>query len=181
MEPDDLPPPHPDPPDLPDPRCGHYSLAHHALRGVAFQDPLFFLGVLASPDAQRFLADLLRRVQEHCKDREPLAEFSVEELTVHKRRVGKYPCAVIELPPPRAVAEAYFVAGVLLSDPAADLPQAEAAKLRYFTLEKGMSFDGSRRTVLCEWTKEGTHRNFGDGPPPIPDGFLAAIEKLVSK
>lgn len=164
--------------DLSDPRCGHYSLAHYALRGVAFQDPLFFLGVLASPESQRFLADLLRRVQEHCRDREPLAQFSVEELSVHKRRIGPRPCAIVEMPAPRAVAEAFYAAGVLLADPA-ELIQGEPAPLRYFTLERGMSLDGSRRTVLCEWTSDGTHRNYGDGPPPTPDEFLRAIEKLL--
>src|SRR5262245_55319743 len=95
-------------------RCRHYTFPHQALPSVAFSGPLGFLGVLASPNARRFLADLLADVTEHCKQHEPVPDFTADDVGVSVGRIGQYPCAVIEMPPPRAMAEAYFVAAVLL-------------------------------------------------------------------
>lgn len=170
-----------EPADLDEPRCHHYALAHLALRGVAFDQPLGFLGVLASPDARHFLSDMLASVAEHCKDREPRPDFSVDDLRVHRLRIGKYPCAVIEMPRPRAVAEAHFVAAVLLADPSDGLPDGERIPVRYVTLEKGSTIGGGARTVLCEWTADGTHANFGDGPPAELPAFARAVEELISR
>jgi hypothetical protein len=50
--------------DLDEPRCPHYTLAHVALREFALERPLDVMGILASPDARRFLSDLLRRVSD---------------------------------------------------------------------------------------------------------------------
>ena len=158
-------------------RCGHYTFAHVALRQIAFDDPLTFLGVLASPDAMRFLADVLRQVREHCKDVEPLADFSVEEVTVHKRRIGRFPCAIIEMPPPQEVPEAFFVGAVLLVDPTQEIDESKGVDLHYYTLEKGAVFEGVPRTVLCEWTADGSHLNFGFGPPPTVDAFFGVLEE----
>jgi hypothetical protein len=166
--------------DRDEPRCHHYTLAHHALRRVALDDPLAYLGILASPDASEFLAHLLRSVSEHCREREPRPDFGVEEVAIHKVRVGRYPCAVIEMPRPRATTEAYFTAAVLLADPQDGLPASGRVEARYFTLEKGFVFGGPPRTVLGEWTAEGTHVNFGDGPAPRLESFLKAVEELVS-
>jgi hypothetical protein len=166
---------------LPEARCHHYTLAHVALRGVALRDPLLYVGVLASPDADRFLSDLFRSVADHCLAREPEPGFTAADLTVHRLRVGVFPCAVVELPPPRAMAEAHFTAAVLLADPAAGLPKDGPVPVRYFTLEMGFSLDGSNRTVLCEWTADGTHANFGDGPEATVPAFVAALERLVAR
>jgi hypothetical protein len=167
--------------DLPEPRCHHYTLAHYALRSVAFEQPVRFLGILASPDAQRFLTDLLRSVSEHCKEREPRPDFRIQDVTVHKVRVGRYPCVVLELPRPRATTEAFFVAAVLLADLDQGLPDSHAAVLRYFTLEKGFVLGGPPRTVLCEWTAEGSHLNYGDGPAPQLQAFTGGLEELLSR
>jgi hypothetical protein len=166
--------------ELDQPRCHHYTLTHYALRGVAFEQPLTFLGVLASPDASRFLADLMQSVSDHCRAREPSPDFAAGDLTVHKVRVGRYPCAVVEMPRPRATTEAFFVAAVLLVDPGQGVPAPNEVGLRYFTLEKGLVLGGPPRTVLCEWTAEGSHVNYGDGPAPRLEAFTRAVEKLLS-
>jgi hypothetical protein len=175
--------------DLDEPRCHHYALAHYALRSVAHKRPLGFLGILASPDAKRFLADLLESVAEHCAARQPAGQggpdFSVADLTVHKVRVGPYPCTIIEMPRPRATTEAYFVAAVLLARLDQEMPEPEQVKLRYFTLEKGFVLGGPPRTVLCEWTEEGAHVNYGVGPTPRLEALVqgtgeAALEGSVA-
>jgi hypothetical protein len=161
---------------LTDPRCDHYAFAHQALRAVALDNPLGCLAVLASPDARPFLADLVRSVTEFCRDRgmEPSAGLAVDDLTVHRVRALGHPCAVVEMPAPRAAAEAHYVAIALTAEP------SENPEARYFTLEKGLQLDGAARAVLCEWTADGTHRNYGDGPPLGVERFLRAIEDLLS-
>jgi hypothetical protein len=166
--------------DLDQPRCHHYTLAHYALRSAAFQHPLAFLGVLASPEAPQFLAEIMQSVSNHCAAREPKPDFAVADLTVQKTRVGRYPCAVVVLPRPRAMAEAFFVAAVLLADPDQDMPDPSGVALRYFTLEKGFALDGGSRTVLCEWTAEGSHVNYGDGPAPEVEAFIGAVAGLLA-
>lgn len=166
--------------NLGEPRCHHYAMAHHALRGVALEDPLFYLAVLASPDAGRFLADLFRSVSKHCAGREARPDFAAADLTVHCVKVGRFPCAVVAFPPPRATTEVFFTATVLLADPAEVTRDAPPPAARYFTLEKGFTFEGPPRTVLCEWTAAGAHANKGDGPVPELAAFVAAVEGHVA-
>ncbi len=167
--------------DLDEPRCHHYTFAHLALRSVAQEQPLAFLGVLASPDARRFLANLFQSVSEHCKEREPKPDFGIEDVAVHPVRIGHYPCAVIEMPRPRATTETFFVAAVLLADLDQGLPDSKDVKLRYFTLEKGFVIGGPPRTVLCEWTAEGSHVNYGDGPEPQLEAFTEAVREMLER
>src|SRR5579885_790015 len=164
-----------------EPRCPHYTFAHVALRSVAFRHPAGCLGVLASPDAHAFLADLLRSVDEHCREMGRPGQLAVDDLNVHRGRCGDYPCAVVEMPRPRGITEAFFVALVLLVDMSADEPDFDHAALRYFTLEKGAMLGGPPRTVLCEWTADGSHVNYGDGPPAELGAFVDKVAEMVSR
>lgn len=71
-----------------EPRRHHYVFAHQALRGIAFDHPVPFLGLLVSDRAQSFLAELMESVHEHCKDEEPEAGFTAEDLSVHPSRAA---------------------------------------------------------------------------------------------
>ncbi len=137
--------------------------------------------MLASPNAQTFIADLLQKVSEFCREREQEADFSVKDVVVHLVGAAGYPCAVIEMPPPQATTETFYVALVLLVNPTAEVPDLDKVALRYFTLEKGFVLDGPPRTVLGEWTAEGIHLNYGDGPVPQLEPFVQAIAKLLAK
>src|SRR5207244_1090156 len=123
-------------------RQAHYLFAPYARRGVAQNDPVYYLGVLASPGAREFLAHLLRTTADHARPGDPPPDFTADDLTVHTVRAGGYPCAVVEMPPPRAMTEAFFTAAVLLADPrdAADLA---GAPVRYFTLEQSFDLEGA--------------------------------------
>jgi hypothetical protein len=160
-------------------RQAHYVFAHYALRSVALNDPVFYLGVLASPDGLAFLDDLLTKVREHARPGDPPPDFTAADCRIHTVRAGVYPCAVVELPPPRAMPEAYFTATVLLVDPADEQVDLKNAAVRYFTLELGLTLDGKSRTVLCEWARDGTHCNFGDGPSPTIEEFVPALGRLL--
>jgi hypothetical protein len=162
---------------MPTPRP-HYMFAHHALRQVGMRDPLFLLQVLPSPNGGRFLADLLGQVAQHAGV-EP--DFTADQVSFRGFRVAGRPAAVLQLPPPQEVGEAWFVALVvdvdLSQEPAADAPPPPA---RFFTLEHGTHFSTNEpRTVLCEWTAAGAHRNFGDGPAPELRAFLGRVEALI--
>jgi hypothetical protein len=163
------------------PRCHHYTFAHLALRQVAFDEPLTCLGVLASPQAREFLADLWGSVCEHCARMGEKPDFTADDIRVHTLRAGGYPCAVLEMPAPRGVTEVHYAALLLLVDTSREeAPAPEDVRLRYVTLEKGWS-DGPPVTVLCEWTKDGTHRNHGSGPPAELGAFLEAVAGLANK
>lgn len=83
--------------------------------------------------------------------------------------------AIITLPEPQAITEAFFTAAVYRA-PTTD----QELITRYFTLEYGYnSSDNNFRTVLCEWTPDKVHKNFGTGPEPTPNAFLNAIRQQL--
>jgi hypothetical protein len=157
----------------------HYLFAHYALRSVALNDPVFYFNALASPDARKFLTNLLQTTADHARPGDPPADFTADDLTVHTVRAGAYPCAVVEMPQPQAMTEAYFTAAVLLVDAADESPHLVGAPVRYFTLEKSFDLDGNAIAMMCEWGKDGSHANFGGGPPPRLDDFVKAVEHLL--
>lgn len=163
-----------------DPRFVHYHLAHALLRDAALGSPLKFLVSFASPElAERFLRRAVEVIAEHRTPGESDSEFPIDEIRIHPLGVAGFPCVVIEMPEPRAVTETFFVAAVVLADLSGPLPDPAAVQARYFTLEKGIRLGGPSRTVLCEWTSDGTHRNYGDGPEPSLDVFVKAVERLL--
>ncbi|HVW00981.1 MAG TPA: hypothetical protein VHB77_11600 [Planctomycetaceae bacterium] len=163
------------------PRPRYYAMAHVLLRQVGLEDPLFFLGILASPGASEFFSKLLEALSD--AELEP-DDFDVDKLRVHPLRVGVFPCAVVEFPQPRAITEAYYTALVALIDPADGIPEKDTdIPARYITLEFGMGEGGAPRTVLGEWTGKGvrdvTHANYGDGPEPTLEAFVAAVKGMI--
>jgi hypothetical protein len=76
------------------------------------------------------------------------------------------------------MAEAYFTALVVQIDTNQKSPPAEVPA-RYFTLELGFSLEGEPRTVFCEWTKDDSHVNFGDGPKATLPEFVGKIASCL--
>ncbi len=161
------------------PHCHHYTFAHIALRQVAFEQPVACLGMLASPEAMQFLTDVWKRVDEHCRQRGEISTIQPAEFVVHRRRLGDYACAIVELPEPWFITGAHFVA-LILNVPFDRLdPEDRDVPLLYFTLERGASLDGVARTVLCGWTRDGAHCNFGNGPEPTLEAFVPFLEERL--
>jgi hypothetical protein len=169
----------PPPLDQERPHCHHDTFAHMALRQVAFTQPLGCLSMLASPDASQFLTDIWKQVDEHCQGRGETSTINPAEFVIHKFCIDSYPCAVLEMPEPWFVSGAHFIALVLMVPLDKIDPADRDAPLCYYTLERGASIEGAPRTVLRSWTKEGTHCNFGDGPPPSLEAFVEVLEERV--
>jgi hypothetical protein len=83
------------------------------------------------------------------------------DIHLHCRNFGGVEGTVIEMPPPQFPPECYFIAIIPITG---DRP-------RYFTLEYAF-FPGP---MLCEWTADRAHGNYGPGPDPDIDLFVAAV------
>lgn len=165
------------------PRCRHYVFAHVALRQVAFEYPVEIIAALGSEKADALIDDLWQSVEQACSDQGPddRAPVDRQAIRIHRVRVGVYPTAIVEMPTPIATTEAYFAAVVLCVDPEATGLSKEDIEVRYFTLEFGAKLapGDEDRTVLCEWTEDGSHANMGDGPIADVSLFAKAIKAVV--
>lgn len=158
---------------LSNPRFHHYQFAHVAIPQIAFAQQRALLGLLASPEADDFIARVLWRVQAEGGASRAL-DFDASEIKLHRVRVLGQPCALLEMPPPLALTEAYFTAIVFMD--------AEESAVRYFTLERGDSELTLHGTVFGEWIVEAErlkHRHLGDGRAPNAGEFLADIGAML--
>jgi hypothetical protein len=81
--------------------------------------------------------------------------------------VGTHEIALVRMPPPGGVTDAYLAAIAVPKD---------GESVRYLVLERSVSTEaGQPTTVLGEWLSGGDHVNLGAGPPPEPAAFLAAV------
>lgn len=159
-----------------EPRDHHYVFSYYTVREACAYDPVQFFALFASPERESFIAWLWQSTEEDVG--EPLTDVDPTELAVTTCRVKESPTIILKMPTPTAVTEAHLI-GVVLSD----LQNAESAAgkpaFRYFTLEYGVGFDNSTRTVLCEWFDNGGRANFGDGPAPTVEAFLVELEGRI--
>ncbi len=161
-------------------RPQHYIFAHEALRGVCRDDPLRFFTLMSSSSQRELVEGLWAFVGKHLGP-QASPELDPGEIAVQTSRVRGFPMILVRMPPPVAIAEAYFVALVLLVDQETlarkDAPTSEVT-VRYFTLERALSEDREARTLLCEWTELG-HLSYGDGPEPNALAFVGAVEERL--
>lgn len=153
------------------PRDHHYFYAHRVLPTLAFRDTIQTLDILRSENGLDFLTGLWHDMGRQLRARDRLPP---DGLQLEMRRDGKYLYALVTLPPPLYSPEAYMVALQFESE-------LLAPRLRYFALELGyLDPAGPRRTVLCEWTAEPAHLNFGDGPPPEVEAFYQRLRDMTA-
>jgi hypothetical protein len=163
--------------DIPSSREQHYWFAHRTLPQILFQNPAVFFAATMERDA-----DPLRALWCWLGERLGPATASVERDALAGevlRLEGVGLVALITLPPPRGLAEAYFAAAVYLQQ--SEEPP-ETITVRYVTLELTRSSPenpGPEPTMLGEWTVDGAHVNYGFGPAPTPEGFIEAVRALV--
>lgn len=162
---------------MPDPRCVHYQFAHVALRGLVFRESRLAVALWELDDISALLDDIAVQVARACRAQGEGGELRAAQLTVHKHRIGRLPCVVIELPKPIATTEAFMVGIIQLRDLDAAVSDSEA-ECRYFTLEYSAQREAPH-TVLGEWTDQGNHLNMGAGPEPEVDAFVSELARFV--
>jgi hypothetical protein len=165
------------------PRPQYYYFAHYALRDATFELGAACGGVLMSPRKDELLGDLWEHITQGIREQDPKAPLDpLPSVEVMPLVAGRTPCVVLKFPPPKGITECHFVGMVLHFDPSKGESPNEQTKVSYFTLEHGENDAGGPRTVLCEWTKEGSNLNYGDGPPAEPELFANAIgQKLAGR
>ncbi len=161
-------------------REAYYAFPHIVLRQFALDRPGECLAILSDPEeAGKLLTDMAEFVNNEAAksaaDKSTFERIDPEQITLHRMADDQPACLIIELPPPKAATECYFVGLIFNVTDGARFADITEADLRYMTLELGISVDGEEsRTVLCGWTKT-AHNNYGDGPPPTVEEFARAI------
>jgi hypothetical protein len=162
---------------LSEPRELHYIFAHQGVRQACVDNPLQFFSIIASEEQRKYLAWMWDTCAKYAK--KPPKDLRVDDVEVTTCRIQNYPTAILKMPQARAVAEAHYVAAVLMFN-SENEPPPENLGVRYFTLECGSNLDGTLRTVFCEWTDDGGHSNFGNGPPPELEAFMQTVADKLS-
>jgi hypothetical protein len=143
----------------------HYHFAHVALRAFAFAEPdLTVLSLTDTKGAQRLIGAVLTEVAESYELDEQQVRALARGFAVTVRRDGGLPVCVITMPPPQKAPDCYLIGIVSLHD----------GGVEYFTLERATKSG----TMLCGWDAKGVHLNYGGGPSPDVDAFVARITEL---
>ncbi|NQV23331.1 MAG: hypothetical protein HQ518_03095 [Rhodopirellula sp.] len=164
-----------------EPRCDHYSFAHVVLRKAVFENPAHCVTSLASPDGRHYQSELWDNVVAACHEHHQPVELTLDDILIHKLRVGSFPCIIVEMPAPHFATEAFFVAIILKVDVTARSQNLSKEAVRYLTLENGEPHEEKVHTILGEWSADGRHNNLGPGTYPELGEFVACITDLVSQ
>lgn len=125
------------------------------------------------------MAGMVQRESDPFKD--GMVFRRVSDLTMSTQEAGGRPVALVQMPMPEQPLEAFFVAVTLLATPAHAESWPRDVQARVFTLEAEFSeHAGEGKTgVVCEWAKNGDHRNFGFGIRAEQDAFLRAVKAAL--
>jgi hypothetical protein len=139
----------------------HYYFGHISLRRLAFEAP----DLLPLPDPDKVQSRIESAMAE-------AAEFwgvtarqlndLISKIRFARRRIGDTEAIIVTMPPPRIASECFFIAICRRSD----------GSPAYFTLERSVFSP----TVLCGWSADGIHLNYGSNPEPNIEAFIKAIE-----
>ena len=128
-------------------------------------------------DSMSFLRDFAMESWQQVFDPSEGNYLSPEGLDVARRDLANgYRAAVIILPPPEVVCEAYMIAIVYRPTDG-----EQAFVLRYFMLERGLLPQSSSdaTTFLCELGQDTSHLNLLEGPSPDIDSFCEALSRFL--
>ncbi|MFO0806919.1 MAG: hypothetical protein U0791_27770 [Gemmataceae bacterium] len=162
---------------------------HVELRNAAFENHPELIRDLGGARSSWPLLHMWSKARVRCEDLGLLPEgsddiegaleedgklFDAVSIRVLKR--GGYTAYVVTMPPPEHCPESHLVAIVHKDDEPHEYME-ESPSTRYFTLEKA---DISDRPLLCEWRRDGSRENYGEGPAPDSDDFANAVFDRVS-
>ena len=138
---------------------------HEGLQSWLRTDPARFDRLRSDPEEQQRWIDFgIGGVVSWCRMPPALANAMRKRIQVHCLEIAGRPAMIVEMPPPRHVAECSFLA----------ILRRESGELRYYALERGMTPD---KTMLCFRRADREHAFMGDGPPPELAAFRDAVEQ----
>jgi hypothetical protein len=104
----------------------------------------------------------------------------VSDLTMSIQVVAGKPVAVVQMPPPEQSLEVFLIAIVLLNSSTNPENWPQDLQARVFTLEAPHpDYHGDRIGMVCEWTNDFKHRNFGFGVLAEIKIFLEVLAQLI--
>lgn len=159
--------------DLGGPRPHHYEFAHRFMPGVFYADPPGFFALLRQKGI-----DILHMAWLYAaKHLKPEFQLPDDGLTFAFYDLGAgYATAIITLPQPQGMTEAFFIAPALWPARGAD-PAPDA---QFLTLELGQRIPSRELCgVFGAWTSGGAHINMGIAPAWTLDAFQEHIRSLA--
>ena len=169
---------------LENPRRHHYVYAHNIIRDFCNDDPSLFFGYMGSPEKDVLVGFFWHKVCEFC-DQEEITVLCEKDFKFTCLSLSEFPTILVEMPKPKAITEAFYVAIVLLANMSED-PAPENPNARYFVLELGQ-FDPDQNIhgVIGEWiedknsTSNNKHLNYGISHDMSINSFLQEVEQHV--
>lgn len=162
-------------PTVPEPdtaaRPQHYFFAHYTLREEVFKATDQLIAALSNQDLD-YIRFRWFIAMAHCRMAgRPFDKHwtPIGEIQVYSEQQDEVACYVISMPEAKRITEAFFVAVVKTS-----------GEVRYFTLEKGVNNEGPQ-TVFCEWTADGRHLNYGNGPAGTVEAVIERVFRQVNQ
>jgi hypothetical protein len=150
------------------PHRHHYLFAHRELPMAAFRYGEDLVRVAHGGNLAEGLAKLWVDLGTALP---PDARLPADGLRATWHDAGNHEVALVEMPPPGGMTDAYLAAIVVGKD---------GGPVRYLVLERSLPDDaGQPTTVLGEWLSSGDHVNLGAGPPPEPAAFLVAVRERL--
>ncbi len=184
-------------PDLTARNRAHYEFAHRFLPQYVHHNPHAFFSYLFHRDVPGGAMEPTRFIHSRWTMFEQMAGFippnsdpswrglpfrRVAELSMSTHHSAGRPLALVQMPSPEQPAGAFFVACTLLASAARPESWPHDAQARVLTLEAKLSPSAAEigTGLVCEWTRDGDHRNFGLSVPADRDSFLRAVTAVVS-
>jgi hypothetical protein len=157
------------------PRKQHYAFAHKALPQIFFDNPEGLITGLQNRPGE-VLNFIWNRVGEH-----EIEYLSSEGLTAEVRQLpDQTHIALVTMPPPEGMTEAYFMALVYRPHPNKFILFKTQPIVRYLTLEYSLGEENLPTAVLCEWHMD-RHLNYGAGPEVDLQAFFTTVCEMVNK
>ena len=175
----------------------HYAFAHQFLPSYVQQNPFAFFSYLwnddlpgGRTDPNRFLHSrwsvifegrLNLPVPQGDSFKVGAGFRRVTDLNMTIQELDGRASALIQMPTPEQSPLAYFVCVVLMAPASQASSWSRDVQARVFTLEAVFKADDTKceSGLICEWTKGGSHTNYGIAVPADGTAFLRAVESLL--
>ena len=173
----------------------HYAFAHQFLPQYVWQNPYAFFSYLYRQDLQggvveptqfihsRWSVIFEKRYGLNPRGSDPaiMPVFRrVSDLCMSIQELDGRPSALVQMPKPEQSPQAFFVCAVLLAPVLQASSWSRDVQARVFTLEAVQDPGDGNIGVICEWSREDMHDNYGLRVRAERGVFLQALAPLLA-